>query len=288
MICAINIQAEKVEGLVTPYVYGHSGPGTFIGFATALGLNLEKKLRQIDDSVDEGNPVLVEEGVVSLFHFYQEHQKLCYIKKSDENTILDTPKVNEEITVVFKLNDIEFENEEVLNEIEQINNEYTKTNKEVLFLRRIILNEVKKMRFGGGYIKNVKVGLFLDDENEKMITSLKSGFIMQKGKIYENFEDLLSSTDVNKETRNENAGWNTISLLGYALLQEPKVKEYSRFGLPHSFAEPLLGPIHFESLKKSNFKGKMSSDIFEVGWIVVRQQEDGGDVIHFDMKKNKE
>ena len=41
-VCVINLQIMNVNGFVTATINGHSTPNTFIGFKTALIMNLEK------------------------------------------------------------------------------------------------------------------------------------------------------------------------------------------------------------------------------------------------------
>lgn len=288
MICAINLSVLAAEGIVTPYVYGHSTPSTFIGFAKAFTLELESKLRTLGVEFDEPLLDLNESGVVSLFHHYSEHQKYNYKKTLDEGTILDQPKVDEDITLIFKLHEID---EDYINENGEKILEYAKKlfakdglnqdSDPVNIVKVLAIKILERMRFGGGYIKKSNFYICENKDYNKMITWLKPGFFMKKGEKYTSFDELLISTDRNEK------GFNTVSLLGYALLEKPIVKDYSRFEKPHSFAEPLLGSVNFSVMYKNDLR---SSDdaIFKTGWItkfIDSADTNNGGVILFDMNK---
>lgn len=253
--CLITLSAMQVEGFVTHNIYGHSTPGTFIGFTTAFALSMANELKkEVPMYADEYKNSLLDlnSGVVSIFHFCKEYQKSSYgktdlasWKKKNgllvSKTIMDNPKFNEKVSILFQLDD-GIDDDSVF--------------EEKLF-EQAFNKSLSKMRFGGGYIKDYS--FIIENDLKSLVKKISPGFIMKQSSVkVESIDSLLNEVTIGAE-----AGWKTATLLGYALVEKPSVKEYSRLGKKHAFAEPLIGLVEFKYLNKNNYQG-----IFEVGWVV--------------------
>jgi len=276
-VCVINLQVMNVNGFVTATINGHSTPNTFIGFKTALIMNLEKKLNKNDALLKHDS---LAKNTVQIFHKVEQVNSDMYKtdasnynkKKSGlvSKTIMDNKVLNEDISLIFEF----YIDPDKKEEIESLINK-----------------EIQKMRFGGGFIKNSKAKLIIDGNLDKdgnkidimkeIARSVKKGFVMKEcddkdhddkdhGNI-KNIDDLLNSLNIKKlrfKKENEKSTWKTATVLGYALLNKPENTDFSRFGHKHAFAEPLIGLVEFEFFHKY-IKEVTYENFFKVGWITL-------------------
>jgi len=253
--CRITLSAMQVEGFVSHNIYGHSTPATFIGFTTAFALSMANELKkEVEVYEDKYKNSLLDlnSGIVSIFHFCEEYAKgsfgktdLSGWKKKGSSfvsaTIMDNPKLNEKVSILFQLDD-------------QITDEDTFSQQ---LFEKCFNKALSKLRFGGGYIKDYSFSIVSDLKT--LVKNTPVGFVMKKDlTTVDSIDSLLDEV-----TSEIGTGWKTATLLGYALVETPSIKDYSRLGKEHAFAEPLIGLVEFEYVNKKNYQ-----NIFEVGWIV--------------------
>jgi len=234
---AITFKAKGINAINSYIVYGFPSPITFWGFAHTIAYRLNAKLHN--------------ESVLPITHYFRNRitKEAFHQQKSAERdggtkgqTIVDLPRADIETTMVFKL-------------------EYTQ-NQEIT--QETIKNIMKNMRFAGGVIlqNTIKISINID-EKEVYGKIRKKGFIYKKMDIQlsknNELDDFIKYLTIKKGEKN---GWKIATLLGYSPIEKPQIRENTRFGYKHQFAEPLIGIAKFSKFNK--FETTLAKD----GWVL--------------------
>ena len=123
-----------------------------------------------------------------------------------------------------------------------------------------------RMRLAGGPIREAEVKDF-SSWDDALAHALRRGFWI------EDATDLLSgAADPVKSaldtTLGGSSGWIAPVNLGYTLLEPPRTRRGARDGLPHAFAEPMMGLIRYVPAvaARSRDSALSSEDLWRHGW----------------------
>lgn len=100
------------------------------------------------------------------------------------------------------------------------------------------------VRFGGGRVDWTTARIMLFDQLSDAMVRVAPGAAM----IEHAMPDVTIDGLISKLSRAAGSkGWFTASLLGYQLLETPVDRPGARSGLPHAYADPLLGVVEWKS-----------------------------------------
>lgn len=121
-----------------------------------------------------------------------------------------------------------------------------------------------RMRLAGGQIRSARIETF-PVWDSALTGALRRGFWI------EDATELLSDTaDPIKAALdtalNSSSGWIVPANLGYALLEAPRKRHGARDGLPHAFAEAMIGLIRYVPVVAARDRTLTPEDLWRYGW----------------------
>jgi len=219
---ALTIKANAINAINSYIIYGAPSPLTYYGFLENLAFRLNEKISNME--------------FLPIVHNYEKRgnkKGFNQLRSSEREAAgkaqTDIPRADIYFTIIFR-----FENDIKEDDLKLA---------------------IRKSRFAGGRIDQKNIKIKIDDSLGSLLASTKKGFCFSEVELKLPIDNPFEYYSKQLKKTKEN-GFRSPTLLGYSLLSEPIQRDNSRFGHPHTFADPLHGIIQYKKFEKFNHDRK--------------------------------
>ena len=209
----LEIEAHDINAKNCYAIYGLPSPFTFKGFLDSLAF--ATNISNIKDFV----LIIHDFEPKKIYNAYTQIKSTQRDAKG--STQMDIPRANIRFSIIFEIDEVDKDD---------------------------IEDFLSKARFSGGKISHKKTAMDFGDKQELLIKS-KKGFVVKEKEFIKNnnaVDDYLEQIEVAKGKK----GFVSPSMMGYKFINKPTEIKKARGGKKHVFAEPILGLIYFEAIRK--------------------------------------